>query len=184
MYSFQQKIPRCTKRQEEILGGEKASIRNKLRYETHLLKEILEEGIFVNSFYEARTTVIPETQKDGTRNKNYKYLASLCRLFGVYFPPWHRRAEVIYKLKKKKKKKKLQIFLMNIDIKIPNKILPNWIWQCLKRIIHHNQMVFISSRQSSFNAWKLINIIHQINRLQNKNRVIMPTDTHGHLTKI
>ena len=149
MYSFQQKIPRCTKRQEEILGGEKASIRNKLRYETHLLKEILEEGIFVNSFYEARTTVIPETQKDGTRNKNYR-----------------------------------QIFLMNIDIKIPNKILPNWIWQCLKRIIHHNQMVFISSRQSSFNAWKLINIIHQINRLQNKNRVIMPTDTHGHLTKI
>ena len=73
---------------------------------------------------------------------------------------------------------------MNIDIKIPNKILPNWIWQCLKRIIHHNQVVFIFSRQSWFNTWKSSNIIHQINRLQNKNHVIMPTDTDGHLTKI
>lgn len=149
MYSFQQKIPRCTKRQEEILWGEKASIRNRLRYDTHLLKEIEEERIFVNSFYEASTTVIPETQKDGTRNKNYR-----------------------------------QTFLMNIEIKIPNKILPNWIWQCLKRIIQHNQVVFISSRHSWFNTWKSINIIHLINRLQSKNHVVMPTDTDGHLTKI
>ena len=149
MYSFQQKIPRCTKRQEGILWGEKASIRNRLRYDTHLLKEMEEEGIVVNSFYETSITVIPETQKDGTRNKNYR-----------------------------------QIFLVNIEIKIPNKILPNWIWQCLKRILHHNQVVFISSRQSSFNTWKSINIIHLINRLQSKNLVIMPTDTDGHLTTI
>ena len=65
---------------------------------------------------------------------------------------------------------------MNTDTKTLNKLLAIWIQQYFKRIIHHNQMVFIPGMQEFFNNCKSISVIPHINKLKNKNLLIISTD--------
>ena len=73
---------------------------------------------------------------------------------------------------------------MNTDSEIINKILSNRIQQHIKRIIHHDQVKFITGILGFFNVCRSFTVTHHVNKLKDESHMIISIDAVKAFDKI
>lgn len=71
-----------------------------------------------------------------------------------------------------------------MDAKILNKTFANQIQEHIKKLIHHDQIKFISQRQGCFNLCKSNNVIYHISRLKDRNHMIISLNVENAFDKL
>ena len=73
---------------------------------------------------------------------------------------------------------------MSIGAKILNTVFANRIQQHIKKLIVHDQLGFVPGMQGFLNICKSINVIYHINKLKDKNHMIISIDAEEAFDKI
>lgn len=71
---------------------------------------------------------------------------------------------------------------MNLNVKILNKVLANFVQQILRRLYTMTKLILFQRCKDSL--WKSINVIHHISRIKDKNHLICSVDAEKVFNKI
>ena len=122
-------------------------------------------GEFYQTFREELMPILLKFFKKNCRGRNTSKVIQPSPLYQNQIKTTHTKKEN-YK----------PISLMNIDAKILNKFLADRIQQHTEKLRHHNQDGFIPGMQGFFNMCKSINVVYHINKLKDKNHMIISID--------
>jgi hypothetical protein len=73
---------------------------------------------------------------------------------------------------------------MNINAKLLNKIPLNGIWEHIKTIIHHDQVGYIPLMKGWFGIRKSTNVSYYINKLKERNHMVISLDAEKAFNEI
>ena len=134
------------------------------------------KGEFYQTFREGLMPILLKTLSKNCRGRNTPKLI----LQGHHHPDTKTR-------QRQQQKRKLQVSITDDHrCKNPeqNFIQQNRIQQHIQKLIHHDQVGFIPWMQGFLNIHKSINVIYHINKLKDKNHMIISIDAEKAFDKI